>query len=110
MTPRQFSALSGVKYETVIEWIKAGKLLAVPVGNRYLIAESEYRRYMSEGLVFNVLELQEAKKRRHNNSVRKDEMKRLQEESRSGSAAQTQRENGADDESEFYDGQEDFYD
>lgn len=118
MTPRQFSALTGIKHATVIEWIKAGKLIAMPVGSRFVIAMSEYRRYQSEGLLFSADEVRFARRKRANDATRKEELKRLQEEtekSRLGSAdaqrqQQLQIEAEQFDESEFFDGQEDFYD
>lgn len=115
MTPRQFSALTGIEHSKVIEWIRSGKLLGISYGKSYLITESEYRRYVSEGLRYDPEEVELAKERRENHRLRYHEIRRLNREteeskvSRMGSAEGPEIE-GLDDESEFYDGQEDFYD
>lgn len=114
MTPRQFGALTGIKYPTVIEWIRSGKLLAIPHGKGYLITDSEYQRYKSEGLRYDPHEVKNQKAKRENDRHRYHEIARLKRESAEvGSAADPGPEKEVpdlDDESEFYDGQEDFYD
>ncbi|MFC6090716.1 helix-turn-helix domain-containing protein [Saccharothrix lopnurensis] len=44
--PRQVSDAWGVSYDTILDWIRAGELRAVRVGQQYRVPASECERFM----------------------------------------------------------------
>lgn len=47
-TPQQIADASGVAYRTVLGWIRAGDLKAMPVGEHYRVPDSEWQQFIRE--------------------------------------------------------------
>ena len=75
MTLRQFSALVGKDYATVLKWAREQRIEAIQFTGHWSVSITEYERYLSEGLL----------------PVNEDHMKNLEERKKAKKAQQAEK-------------------